>query len=209
MIRQAGALVLGLVISLALFWLMHSMIMSNQTGLKETDNLQMIEFVRLKRETRTQTRDRKIPEKPKPVKQPPPPKMQTVQSRVSNNTLPNMDMPNLDIPLQTSRFSGSLIGGVQMGAGKVSTNVIPLVRIPPRYPMRAARRKIEGWVKVEFTITETGTVKDAIAVESQPGDIFNSSALDAIRKWKFKPKIIDGETFEQRAVQILQFKLKK
>ena len=209
MIRQAGALVLGLVISLALFWLMHSMIMSNQTGLKETDNLQMIEFVRLKRETRTQTRDRKIPEKPKPVKQPPPPKMQTVQSRVSNNTLPDMDMPNLDIPLQTSRFSGSLIGGVQMGAGKVSTNVIPLVRIPPRYPMRAARRKIEGWVKVEFTITETGTVKDAIAVESQPGDIFNSSALDAIRKWKFKPKIIDGETFEQRAVQILQFKLKK
>jgi protein TonB len=96
-----------------------------------------------------------------------------------------------------------------MGAGKVSTNVIPLVRIPPRYPMRAARRKIEGWVKVEFTITETGAVKDALVVESQPGDIFNSSALDAIRKWKFKPKIIDGETFEQRAVQILQFKLKK
>jgi len=209
MIRKAGALVLGLIISLALFWLMHSMIMSNQTGLKETDNLQMIEFVRLKRETRTQTRDRKIPEKPKPVKQPPPPKMQTVQSRVSNNTLPDMDMPNLDIPLQTSRFSGSLVGGVQMGAGKVSTNVIPLVRIPPRYPMRAARRKIEGWVKVEFTITETGTVKDALVVESQPGDIFNSSALAAIRKWKFKPKIIDGETFEQRAVQILQFKLKK
>ncbi|MCK5431625.1 MAG: energy transducer TonB [Gammaproteobacteria bacterium] len=209
MIRQVGALVLGLIISLALFWLMYSMIMSNQTGLKETDNLQMIEFVRLKRETRTQTRDRKIPEKPKPVKQPPPPQMQMVQSRVSSKTLPNMDMPNLDIPLQTSRFSGSLIGGVQMGAGKVSTNVIPLVRIPPRYPMRAARRKIEGWVKVEFTITETGTVKDAIAVESQPGDIFNSSALDAIRKWKFKPKIIDGETFEQRAVQILQFKLKK
>ena len=209
MIRKAGALVLGLTISLALFWLMHSMIMSNQTGLKETDNLQMIEFVRLKRETRTQTRDRKIPEKPKPVEQPPPPKMQTVQSRVSNNTLPDMDMPNLDIPLQTSRFSGSLVGGVQMGAGKVSTNVIPLVRIPPRYPMRAARRKIEGWVKVEFTITETGTVKDALVVESQPGDIFNSSALDAIRKWKFKPKIIDGETFEQRAIQILQFKLKK
>ncbi len=209
MIRQAGALFLGLIISLTLFWLMQSMIMNNQSGLIQTENLQMIEFVRLKKDSKIQTRDRKIPEKPKPQKKPPPPQMQTVQSRVSKDIIPDMDMPNLDIPLQTSRFSGSLVGGVQMGVGKISTNVIPLVRIPPRYPMRASRRRIEGWVKVEFTITETGTVKNAIVVESQPGDIFNNSALDALRKWKFKPKVIDGETFEQRAVQILQFKLAK
>jgi protein TonB len=118
-------------------------------------------------------------------------------------------MPNLDIPLQSSRFNGSVLGGLQIGQGEISTNVIPLVRIPPRYPMRAANRRVEGWVKVEFTITEQGTVKDAVVIAAQPKNIFNKSALQAIKRWKFKAKILDGEAFEQRAVQVLKFKLSK
>ena len=209
MIRFVSALLLGIAISLGLFWLMQYMTMNNQQRLKETDDLRMVEFVRLKRESRIQHKDRKIPDKPPPKKRPPPPKMQVAQTSVVKNAVPNLDMPNLDVPLNTGRFSGPLLGGVSMGAGKVSSNVIPLVRIPPRYPMRAARRKIEGWVKVEFTITENGTVKDAVVVDAQPADIFNRAALQAIAKWKFKAKIIDGEAFEQRAVQVLQIKLSK
>ncbi len=186
------------------------MISNNQQGFKKTKNIQMTEFVRLKRDTKLQTKDRKIPDQPPPPeKRPPLPPMQMQQTRISQNKLPTMDMPNLDIPLQTDRFSGSLINGIQMGVGEISTNVIPLVRIPPRYPMRAANRGIEGWVKVEFTITEQGTVKDAMVADAQPGTIFNRAALQAIARWKFKAKIIGGEAFEQRAVQVLQFKLKK
>ena len=208
--RLIPTILLGLLISLALFWLMQSMIMNNQHGLKKTDNLKMVEFIRLKRETKLQTKDRRTPDQPPPPKKrPPPPKMQVAKTNIAQKLLPSMDMPNLEIPLQTGRFSGSLLTGIQMGAGKISTNVIPLVRIPPRYPRRAASRKIEGWVKIEFTITETGTVKDAKIVEAQPGEIFERAALSAIAKWKFKPKIIDGEAFEQRAVQVLQFKLSK
>lgn len=206
---MASALLLGLAVSLGLFWLMQYMTMNNQTGLKASEDIRMVEFVRLKRETRLQTKDRKRPEPPKPKKQPPPPKMQVARGQVTRQKLPAMDMPNLDIPLSAGRFAGPLLSGVRMGAGRVSTNVIPLVRVPPRYPMRAARRRIEGWVKVEFTITETGSVKDAVVVAAQPSDIFNHAALRAIAKWKFKPKVIDGEAFEQRAVQILQFKLNK
>lgn len=202
--------VFGIIISLALFWLMQAMISNNQQGFNKTENIQMTEFVRLKRDTKLQTKDRKIPdEPPPPKKRPPPPQMQMQQTHVSNSNIPNMDMPNLDIPLQTDRFSGSLINGVEMGMGEISTNVIPLVRIPPRYPMRAANRRLEGWVKVEFTITEQGTVKDAVVIDAQPGNIFDRAALQAIKRWKFKAKIIGGEAFEQRAVQILQFKLSK
>ncbi len=203
------ALSLGIVISLALFWLMQMMISNNQQSFNKAENLQMTEFVRLKRETELQMKDRKIPEPPPPEKRPPPPRMKVQQVQVTQAQVPKVDMPNLDIPLQTSRFSGSLVHGVQMGTGGISTNVIPLVRIPPRYPMRAANRHIEGWVKVEFTITEEGTVKDAVVVEAQPSKIFNNAALQAIRRWKFKAKIIGGEAFEQRAVQVLQFKLSK
>jgi protein TonB len=199
----------GIIISLALFWLMQTMISNNQQGFEKTENLQMTEFVRLKRETKLQTKDRKVPDVPPPENRPPPPQMQMQQVRVTHNNLPQMDMHNLDIPLQTDKFSGSLISGVQLGVGKISTNVIPLVRIPPRYPMRAANRRIEGWVKVEFTITEQGTVKDAVVVAAQPSKTFDRAALQAIKRWKFKAKVIDGEAFEQRAVQVLQFKLSK
>ena len=210
MTRLIIALFSGLLVSLALFWLMQFMISNNQQGFKKTKDLQMTEFVRLKRESKLKTKERKIPDEPPPKKQPPPPPQMSVQqTHVAQTPLPNMDIPALDLPLQSSRFAGSVVGGLQMGRGKVSTNVIPLVRIPPRYPMRAARRKIEGWVKVEFTITEEGTVKDADVIESLPSGIFDQAALRAISKWKFKAKIIDGEAFEQRAIQVLQFKLSK
>lgn len=200
----------GLLASLGLFWLMQFMISNNQQAFKKSENLQMTEFVRLKREIKPQSKERKIPEEPPPEKRPPPPPQMDMQTTsVNQSPLPAMDIPNLDIPVQSSRFAGSVVGGLQMGKGKISTNVIPLVRIPPRYPRNAARRRIEGWVKIEFTITEAGTVKDAIVVESQPSDIFDQAALRAISKWKFKAKIIDGEAFEQRALQVLQFKLSK
>ena len=188
---------------------MQMMISNNQQGLKKTENIHMTEFVRLKRETKLQTKERRIPDEPPPEKRPPPPKMRVQQTQVTQTTAPQMDMPMLDIPLSTKQFSGSLVNGLQIGAGGISTNVIPLVRIPPRYPMRAANRHIEGWVKVEFTITEQGTVKDAIVIDAQPSKIFNRAALQAIKRWKFKAKIIGGEAFEQRAIQVLQFKLSK
>jgi len=199
----------GALVSLALFWLMQMMISNNQQGFEKTENIQMTEFVRLKRDTKLQTKDRNIPDEPPPEKRPPPPKMQMQQVHVTQNNVPQMDMPNLDIPLQTSRFNGSALMGIQVGTGGISTNVIPLVRIPPRYPMRAANRRVEGWVKVEFTITTEGTVKDAVVIEAHPSKVFDRAALQAIKRWKFKAKIIGGEAFEQRAVQVLQFKLSK
>jgi len=211
--RLLLALGLSLILAFAVFWLMQWMIETDHHKKQKVIDLQMTEFVRLKKDSKPpQIKQRKLKEPP-PEKQPPPPQpvVNTVQSNAINPqaTSLQMNMPALNIPLNSGRFAGSVVAGVQMGQGKISTNVIPLVRIPPRYPMRAARRKIEGWVKIEFTITEQGTVKDPVVVASQPPNIFDRAALKAIRRWKFKPKIIDGVAFEQRAVQTLKFKLKK
>jgi len=209
--RVVFSLFSGVAIALALFWAMQYMIMNNQQGLKATDNLVMTEFVRLKHDSKIQTKTRKVPEKPKPKERPAQPKMQTHTAQVSKVAAPDINMPNLDIPLLSSNFSGSVLSGqsMQIGTGKISTNVIPLVRIPPIYPLRAANRRIQGWVKVEFTITKEGGVTDAEVVDSKPNSIFNRAALKAIKRWKFKPQIIAGEAYEQRAIQILEFKLSR
>lgn len=93
------------------------------------------------------------------------------------------------------------------GSGGVSSGVVPLERVQPKYPSRALSRHIEGHVTIEFTITPHGSVTDARIVSATPEDIFDEAALDAIRQWKFKQKIVNGEAVEQRAVQTLQFKL--
>ena len=213
------ALALGTTISLALFWLMQMMISHNQQGFEETDSMQMTEFIRLKRDPeKLKMKERVVEDKPPPPeKRPPPPQMQAQQTSVSKSNAPQMDMPNLDIPLQTERFSGSLLTGLEMavsqgvktgvGAGKISTGRIPLVNIEPRYPRRARNRHIEGWVKIEFMITKEGLVKDAKVVDSKPGKIFNRAALKVIKRWKFKPKVVNGVAVEQRAIQKLDFKL--
>ena len=195
----------GFGISIALFWLMQFMISNNQQGLAKVANLQMTEFIRLKKDSNLNTKDRRIPEKPKPNKRPPPPKM-NMQANPIKNIQPKMEVPDLDLPLELTHMG---MKGVQIGVGNISTNVIPLVRIEPRYPMRAANRRIEGWVKVQFTITKEGTVTDAIVVDSEPKNTFDRAALSAIKRWKFKAKIIEGMAFEQRAEQLLEFKLTK
>ena len=91
----------------------------------------------------------------------------------------------------------------------VVSGVVPLVRVPPKYPARAASRHIEGWVKVEFTIQTDGSVDNAVVVGSEPENTFDDAALTAISKWKFKEKIVNGVAVPQRAVQKLQFKLEQ
>lgn len=215
MTRYMSALFFGLLVSLTLFWFMQFMILNNQQGLSVTDPVQMVEFVRLKRDTKLETKSRKQPEPPPPPeKRPPPPEIKSVQPQI-NQIAPNMDMPNLDLPVQ-SRLNSSLLSGVQAGAvtgapgpGSANAQLIPLVLIQPRYPMRAKSRRIEGWVKVVFTVTETGEVADPRVTDSHPKNVFDRAALRAIAKWKFKPQLVDGKAVAVPATKTLQFKLSK
>jgi protein TonB len=85
--------------------------------------------------------------------------------------------------------------------------VIPLVRIPPKYPRAAQRRGIEGVVTVSFTITKDGQVRDPVVVKATPENMFDKAALTAILKWKFKPKVVDGQAVERQATQEIVFTL--
>ena len=54
---------------------------------------------------------------------------------------------------------------------------------------------------VEFTVTRQGTVRDPVVVQAEPEGIFEQSALDAVMKFKYKPRVIDGEPVEVEGVQ--------
>lgn len=96
---------------------------------------------------------------------------------------------------------------LQGGSGNDQAEAIPIFKIEPNYPRKAARSKIEGWVKLEFTITESGTVSNPVVVDSKPRRTFDRSALQSIRKWRFQPKLVDGRPVQRKASQVIEFRL--
>jgi len=92
-------------------------------------------------------------------------------------------------------------------ASEADERIIPIVRINPNYPRAAAENQVEGFVTAEFTITENGSVADIVVLESEPADVFNQVATDALAKWRFKPWIKDGTALPFRATMTIEFAL--
>lgn len=87
-------------------------------------------------------------------------------------------------------------------------DVLPLVRVEPDYPPRAIVNGTEGWVRVRFSITATGTVRDVTVVESEPGTTFDEAAAKAVARWRYNPRIDAGVPVERVGVEtIIRFAL--
>ena len=61
-------------------------------------------------------------------------------------------------------------------------------------------RGLEGYVIVEFTVTGTGTVRDVTVVEST-SSLFERAAVEAAKKFKYKPRVVDGRSIEVQGVR--------
>jgi protein TonB len=79
--------------------------------------------------------------------------------------------------------------------------------VPPVYPTEAFRKRQEGWVEVEFTVTADGKVSNAAVANSNPARVFNEAALRAVQAWSFKPKTENGTPVEERMKRRIEFKL--
>jgi protein TonB len=84
----------------------------------------------------------------------------------------------------------------------------PAARVQPQpaYPYEMSRAGISGDVTVEFIISEQGDVIDARVIRSSHRE-FETSAMQAVLKWKFKAGRKDGKAVKVRASQLLQFNL--
>jgi protein TonB len=83
-----------------------------------------------------------------------------------------------------------------------------LVRaVQPDYPPDAYRSRAQGWVEVEFTVGSDGSVSNATVVGAEPTRVFNNAALNAIRRWTFKPKMDNGKAVDDRLRRRIEFKL--
>ncbi|MEZ5566692.1 MAG: TonB family protein [Gammaproteobacteria bacterium] len=62
----------------------------------------------------------------------------------------------------------------------------------PRYPRIALARQVAGAVHVAFVVDRSGKPQDPRVVSSEPDDIFDEAALDAVKRWRFDPPRVNG-----------------
>lgn len=84
----------------------------------------------------------------------------------------------------------------------------PIMRVEPRYPVQAAKDKMEGSVVLEFDIEADGSTGNIRVISAEPKRIFDKSAIIALKQWKYKPKISAGKALKQSGLKVqLDFRL--
>jgi len=187
--KYVAGIGLSVLITTALFFVMVVLISLGDSGMKEDTSVKLADVVMPERQIDTFITEVDKPEKPE--EQP---------EDIAQPELDLQPLTGLDVSIAKPKANFKA-GGSFFRDGEY----IPLFKVQPIYPRRAQERGTEGFAIVSFTITESGTVENATALEGYCGDpqgpeeemrpctLFNSASARAALKLKYKPKIVDGK----------------
>lgn len=214
--KLPSLMLIAVVLNIAIFILIQQLVSKEHKLDLTLANINLVEFIRVDKEPEPPKPEQEIEEiqPPPPEQEPPPPEIFEPQIKNAQPTKMDLPLPKINLPSSLSGTpylgdSMKSIGPGKSGRPNFDNNVVPTLRVPPVYPMRALRSGIEGVVTVEFTIAVDGSVKNTVIVKSTPPEIFDSAVLKAIKKWKYAPDIVNGIPVEKRARQDVKFKLKR
>jgi protein TonB len=195
--RYALSAVLGAIVTAAVLFLMQALIATANRDLGRSGARHFVDFVRAERDETVERKDRR-PEKPQQPEAPPAAPEPTAEVLEPTETSVNI----APVAVETEIRIGGL--GLEVSDG----DYLPIVKIAPVYPWKAQTERIEGYCIVEYTVTATGTVRDPVVVEAEPRGIFDKASIDAALKFKYKPRVVNGEPIEVRGVRnLFRFRL--
>ena len=178
-------------IALGLFFLMNSLI-DRQFEQDEIKAQKVAEIVVPDKEIET-NRKEELPEKVEDPDEPPP-------------DMEPLDF-DTDLDMSTANMAPAVAVNVSINASGLSSGdgeYLPIVKVAPIYPRRAQTRGITGYCIVTYTVTATGAIRDPY-VENEsdcsPKGIFERASLKAAAKFKYKPRVVDGQAIEVAGVQ--------
>lgn len=170
---------------------------------------------------------------PPPPKEKPKPKLKprkAPEPKAAKPAPPKIDKvaaPKLDIPLNGSGAAIDSVPGLDSRLTAppdkwdvkqkpaegpkdipLSSRLVAVSRVMPVYPWKAKSLRTEGWVKLEVVVDTGGNVARVTVLEDQPKGVFADAAIKAIGQWRFQPAYRDGQPVEQRAIQMLEFRLR-
>jgi len=195
LLRWLPALAGALVVSGILAWAMSSLISIDQHQLQDNSRIYRLDFVRIKPEEIIRRK------KPKP-KKPPAPKVAPAEPPIPMLAAPEPSIHKITLTPAPVRTDITLsAGGFALDIGEQS-EYLPVAKVAPVYPRRAAQRGIEGHCMVEYTVRADGSVSGVQVVEGEcTHSSFKKPSIEAAGKFKYKPRVIDGVRVEVPGVR--------
>lgn len=119
---------------------------------------------------------------------------------------PDLDTPDIDMDMDVEVVNTAPQAAVDVsisssGMSAGDGEYLPIVKVAPIYPRRAQTRGITGYCIVEYTVTTSGAIRDPFTVDCQPEGVFEKASVKASLKFKYKPRVVDGEAIEVAGVQ--------
>ncbi|QFU77484.1 energy transducer TonB [Halioglobus maricola] len=187
-VRTIVSILLALPVVVGLFMIMHSLIDKDFEN-PEVTNTKIADLVQPDEEIQLESNTEK-PDKVEDPEEPP----------------PDLDTPELimDVDMDISNAAPSAAISVEISTTGMSSGdgeYLPIVKVAPIYPRRAQTRGITGYCIVEYTVTTSGAIRDPQAVDCQPSGVFERASVKAALKFKYKPRVVDGEAIEVAGVQ--------
>ena len=96
--------------------------------------------------------------------------------------------------------------GTYYKVGEVSEKATAVKLPPPQYPFQWSRARVQGSADVIFIINEKGRTEEIQAVSATDA-AFATAAVEAVKKWRFKPAKKDGAPVRVVIVQKIEFNL--
>lgn len=189
-VRYTLSAVFSILITFTLFWGMQFLIATGNKPMDDKIEGRRVEIGEVRKAQETEQTIRK-PDKPEDSEAPP--------ENLDLDMDTNVDSVNTGIEIGMAPVTAIINVGGTGGFAASDGDYLPIVKVAPIYPRRAQERGLSGYVIVEFTVTRLGTVVDVKVIETT-NSVFNRAAVKAAAKFKYKPKVVDGEPIDVAGV---------
>ena len=190
--RYAVGLVVGATVAISLLWVMDYLIKTGKGAITDTQKRHFMDFVRVERDQSVERKDRKPKKPPRPEEQPP-----DVPQPQQDQVSPNAESVYV-APVGVE--GGAMDIGSAFGLEASDGEYLPIVKVAPVYPRRAQSRGVEGYCTVEYTVTKNGTTMNPQVVDCS-SSLFERASIEAALKFKYKPRVINGEAIDVPGVR--------
>lgn len=79
----------------------------------------------------------------------------------------------------------------QVQVGQTVSQGLLVYKVQPSYPPLARQARVQGTVVLRAVIGKDGTIQDLSVVSGHP--MLTKAALDAVKQWRYKPYLLNGE----------------
>lgn len=185
--KTAIIIFLAGITTMSLFAFMAFLISSEKVEITQLPEEPIIDVASLPEDSQVESKPKTLIQPPEP----PPPLPTAVEPTEVNDTVSDLvyTSPQISIPSTTIARAGL--------GNQPDKDARPIVRVNPKYPIVAARDGIEGWVKLSFDINPIGEVINIKIVDASPKRTFDKAAKQALKKWKYRAKSVDGKAVAQ------------